>query len=502
MRKNLVLGAAVAAALASGAASAANVNIYVSGSSALSSFFQADMGVNLCGYTAAAYKANLATAVYNDSSYTNYAPAFTAYQCTAVKANAAAGINIGDVVTLAYSAELGSTVGIYTGYTPAYQRKFLTPSAAGCAAGVYNIPPSGTKAGVVWPTPGSTSYCEATGYSHLTDANTNDPHQVLTNEVANIVVADVEPALFGVNGDNWPTANADPSLQTALLGPPPTAAQVATATAAMSVMNGQVFMVIGNGVPGVPNTTTDFSLSSTSLRAILTGNYTTWKQVPEVGGADTVATGTPINICRRDHGSGTELSADLTFAGNVCNLDGSGTAILSGTTLTYPGPATGWVYEAPASTDMKSCVTSATGTIGLLVNATPSASYATFMIDGVQATAHNAAAGKYPYAYENWAGQIGNQAASTVLLKDATDFTALTGDAFANETGSLKAAGAPYAGQWTATATNAVYAVLGASLIAASDNTRTAKQWATDPLPASLFSRGGDSCSLRNNENN
>jgi hypothetical protein len=491
MRKNLILGAAVTAALASTGASAANVDIYVTGSSALRSFFIEDLGVNICGFTSATYKANLATANYLDTAYTAYAPDFTAFQCTAQAT--ANGVNSGDVVTMHYAAEFGSVMGVFTAYTPTFQRRFLTPNAAGCPAGSYTVPgKTATQAGLVWPTLGSTSYCTATGYNHVTDTETTDPNNILTASTADIVVSDVEPALF--NADHWPNANFDATLRPTAVGSAPTAAQIATATGVMSVMNGQVFSVIAHSLPGTSDTQTNISLSRSSLRSILTGKVTKWNQVPEFAQLDTATTS--INICRRDHGSGTGLSADIAFAGQACSLDGA-SAVKTGTTTTYPGTAP-WVYEAPASSDMKACVSSTAGTIGILVNAAKDAnfSYTVILVDGYQPNAHNAAAGLYPYAFENWAGVLANNpgggnAAATSMLTRAKSFSALTTAAFANETGALTGGS-----QWIGTAVNAVYSIKGVDGNILPTTQRNARQWVADPLPESMFSRSGDSCKV------
>jgi len=318
---------------------------------------------------------------------------------------------------------------------------------------------------------------------------------VLAASTADIAVSDVEPALF--SADNWPSANFDANLRPAALATPPSSTDISNATAAMGVMNGQVFSVIANNLPGTTNTQTNISLSLTSVRRILQGGYKHWNQVPEFATLDTAST--PINVCRRDHGSGTELATDLTFAGQACAVDGAA-AIVAGTTTSYPGTAP-WVYEAPSSADMKACVDSASGTIGILVNANKDSNfnYAVLLIDGYQPNAHNAAAGLYPYAYENWAGVLANNpgggnAAATGMVSRAKSFSALTTAAFANETGSATG------GQWIGTSVNAVYSVVGVDGLTAAQH-RKAAQWATDVLPESMFSRAGDSCATRKNSN-
>jgi hypothetical protein len=501
MRQNIVLGSAIAAALASASAGAAtSVDIYVSGSSAAQTFFSKDMQANLCG------GAGLATANYLDTSYTAYAPAFAAFQCT--------NAGTSTTYTLHYAAELGSTWGVYESINPTTTRQYLTPSAAGCPAGTYTVPgKSVTQTGVVWPTPGSTSYCTASGYNHVTDAVTTNTNNILTAFQADIVVSDVESVLFE-NADNWPSANHDVTLRPTILGPAPTASQLNSATVQMSQANGQVFQIIGHGIPGVADTsTTPFSLSSATLRAIYQGRYHVWKQVPEVGANDTVTTvvtygsgtatatiaGTAINVCRRDHGSGTELSADMAFAGNTCGIDGGG-AIVSGTVTNYVGAVPPWVYEAPATPDMKACVQSAVGTVGFVTNSTKDAAfnYKILYVDGYAPSAHNAAAGWYPYGYEiNMAttgSGSGNAGAASTLVLDAKNYTKLNISSF-QEAGALASTGGYVA---TTLGSSVLYAI---PVVDSQSPSRTAAQWATDLLAEGLYNRAGDSCALRVNSN-
>src|SRR5690349_16831608 len=102
--RTLNVSAAVAAILASAGASAASVDLYVSGASAQRTFWSTDLQASVCG-------ANTMTTYSVTGAATN--PDNQAYRCTADGAlTLPANVNAGDVVTLHYSAELGSVSGI------------------------------------------------------------------------------------------------------------------------------------------------------------------------------------------------------------------------------------------------------------------------------------------------------------------------------------------------------------------------------------------------------
>lgn len=512
MRNNLVLGAAIAAVLVGVSAGATekskshpaantSIDIYASGSSALGKFFVSDLQSALCG------NAGVATATYLDGAYTAYEPSFSAYQCT----NATASTTY----TLHYSAELGSTWGIYEAINPGSTRQYLTPNAAGCASGSYSVAGAGTKTGASWPTPGATSYCLATGYNHVYDYVANDPNSIMTQSAADIVLSDVEPDLF--NGANWPSTNHDTTLRPAILGSAPSPTNLTVAAGIMTAVQGQIFQVIAHGIPGSTDGTgqpaTPFNISTQSLRAILTGKYTKWSQVPEVGANDTATGGTPINICRRDHGSGTEIGADVTFVGATCNATNwSNTlanvgSIKTGNQTTYGTSVVPFVYEAPASADMKACVASAPGTIGFLSNTTKDSnfSYQILTVDGYYPSAHNAAAGLYHYAYEAQMGLTGNsssgQGAAQTLVADAASWNVLETEGFAKEAGTYTEGGA--GGFVPSTIGNVtLYTIPGGTDGGSGGVSGTGATAMTSGIVAEgLFSRNGNSCALPNNSN-
>ena len=162
MRTNMLLAAAVGAVLTSTAAVAANVDIYVSGSSAAKTFFQLDVQNFFGGAT------NAATKIYNYKDpaipSTNGQPD---YSVTVVQVNNTQGIpglNVNDTVSMHYSGELGSVWGVAGAFrTAARTRAFLTGS--NCAA-------SGTT---VTTTNVTTYTCQGSAFNHVTDTDGASP---------------------------------------------------------------------------------------------------------------------------------------------------------------------------------------------------------------------------------------------------------------------------------------------------------------------------------------
>lgn len=462
MRTNLILAAAVAATFAAGAASAATVDIYVSGSSALQSFFQKDLQASICGGGTA-----IANLSYKDTTLASSAgqPGFTYYSCA----------NGTTTYALHYASDLGSTWGVAGALNPTLQRDQIVTA---CATG--------------------TATCNDTGhFDRINDTSTAlNASGVMGQHASDILTFDVEPTLF--TSDNWPTANSDTTLIPNKLSTTPTAAQLAGIST--SVMNGQIFsIIVNNAVPGVGISggnaagTQFTNLSTNSIRAILTGQYNTWNEVPEVSGSD--ATGLPIVLCRRDHGSGSEISASLTFSGVECGAASSPIA------ATNNAGNLNTVLEEPTSADVKTCVNANAGGIGL-VGLGLAATYTTVAIDGYAPNAHNAAAGHYNFAYEdhaqnNTAHSGASSATQTVvatLLADAAAQAKLVN--YYHETAALGTGGV--AGYTTA-APAGYYAVQGVGGNAVANTAGGAFTAATQPV--SLFNRNGNSCQAKINSN-
>jgi hypothetical protein len=406
MRRNYVLGAAVASILGASSAHAATTwDIFVSGSSALGTFFQKDAAATLCNGAAST------KTVYNGAGGATLGnvPIYNNYSCVIAAGSTIGSAAVGDTVIIHYASDLGSTWGIAGMINTALTRdQFFTAGA--------NV--------------NST-------FNRVTDLDTGGQQGVtMKPHASDILVSDVEPNLF--TADNWPTANG------AALGTPnainsvPTKAQLALLSPI--VMNGQVFAVIGTdgshgtgtAIPGSPK-----NLSRASVRAIISGQYTTWSQVPEVGASD--AAGTNIQFCRRDHGSGTELSVDVAFNKFTCSLAknegnefGAAQVVENGKVVKINNMAAGTVTEVAATADMVDCVQNHNAAIGIVTLQTTTG-FTTFTIDGAAPNAHNAAAGMYPYAFEDVAqDNTGNSGASgtvklmvSALLSDAQDQTKL-----------------------------------------------------------------------------
>jgi hypothetical protein len=494
--KNIAIAAAVGAVLVAASAHAATVDVYVSGSSAAKTFFQKDVQNFFGGTTSAP----VAIYTYKDPSKT-LQPDYSVISVLVANNQGVSGLNTGDTLNVHYAAELGSVWGVAATYSPTAATRAHLAITGACAV-------SGTTS------TGVTNYsCAGSNFNHVSDT---DGGTSMVQAAGDLLVTDVEPALF--TADNWPTANNDTTLIPAKLGAAPTAAQITTATTAMQPLVGQLFSVIGHNIPGVADNTR-VNLSTTSLRGILTGNYTTWNQVPEVGIND--AAGTPIFVCRRDHGSGTEISASITFTGNECNV--------AATQAIAPQQATGDFFENPSTSDMVNCVAGANsvgaGTIGFRSATNPSSTaadgkgngpFAVFNIDGVEPNAHNAAAGIYAFAYEAFAATTGAHpgvaanVAAKLQARSASQAALGTYSSFQEATASRVSYNATFAGVSNAnvgtfvTTTGAGTkwnAISGVYPLQVGSNASTASGLVTDKTPAAFFTRSGNSCAAKINNN-
>jgi len=459
---------AVAAIMAAGAASASNVNLFVSGASAQRTFWVKDLVGSVCG-------TNQITTFKNTGTG---APDNAAYRCTA--ALAVTGVSIGDVVTLYYSAELGSIWGVAP-FIPGHgttTRRFVNPDSADCGA---------TSADTTFQTNGLKASCAITGYSNLTETFSSVNGTAMISATPQIGVTDVEPK-FWAQTQNWPTGNT-------AIGAIPTDADIA-ALPSYATINGQIFSVIVNN-SGPLGTSTGLigtkSISTQSMKAILTGQYNTWGKVPEVAAAG--GSTQPIKLCRRDIGSGTQVSASIFFTGSECFRSGSKlivTAAAQGKLSTVNGGA--GVVENTSTDNVKSCVTGDTGAVGIVSLGT-SATYTTLNLDGVQPNAHNAAAGLYPFSFENklYNGTDASVDAAAAGLAGVLIANAKTASKMKsmNEDGSLTASG-----QWNigSVGPRSNFAISALGLMSTWNYTGS-------NAVSSLFSRGGDSCKTSFNSN-
>jgi hypothetical protein len=481
--RNSTIGITVAgilAAAASTTASANNYTLYVSGASAQRSFWEADTGF-LCTGTRAtpAAKWTVIPSTQGGDAVAVALPDIEAVQCTVTtgaQLGASTVLTIGDTITLQYAAELGSVWGI-------------APFISGNAAQVNGRHFLAINDPTVCPAGGGA--CTVNGYVRATDAFTTGLDTAVAPDLG---VTDAEPALWQF-GDNWPQTTTGHVSYPALAdagGAPPTAAEVKALS--YNRVNGQVLSIIVN--TGGPAASVG-NLSKASIAAILVGKYTTWGGVPEVAGGNT----TPIKLCRRDHGSGTEVTASVTFVGSECNPFGTSpiARLRNGTTLASVGKlGAANIVENPTTNDLVSCVQANVGAIGFR-SLSISSGYKTLQIDGVEANAHNAAAGTYPYAYDAFtnisptlvaAGTSGKLDMANALITDAK-----TGSFLSSETGTLSGflftAGGGAKGTFFGQ-----YGVGGTAAPSLTSN------WAitTGGAPESLWDNGGTSCNFRYNQ--
>jgi hypothetical protein len=248
-------------------------------------------------------------------------------------------------------------------------------------------------------------------------------------------------------------------------------------------MNGQAFSVIvnvGGPLGDLTGGNGTKSISSNSVKSILTGKYDVWGDVPEVGAGNT----TPIKLCRRDVGSGTQVSASIFFTGYECGRSSTGIV-----TATNAGNLTS-VVENASTGKVRTCVSGDVGAIGITSIGT-GATYSTLKLDGVQANAHNAAAGIYPFAFESFLIDKGAASGTlaSVLIANAKKAANIKGQ---TESGSMTN------GQWVATSVKSNFAVPAGGY----GNTNNIANWSsTSQASTGLFSRSGDNCKVYFNGN-
>jgi hypothetical protein len=438
--QNYLIRAAVVAALSGAAATAANAaayTIHASGASAQRTFWESDLEALATGTYASTTDQStppvtVCTIIKTTAGLNPPVPDLHSLTCT-ISANRGAtppalpaGVNAGDTITLNYEAEFGSVWGIAP----------FIPGTVASTTGRRSV----TCAGV-------------TGYSR--DQDTASACLSAPSGI-DIAVSDWEPIMWA-SPDNWPVgdglANGPDGTGTNnvidILSIPgtgqPSLAQLQALEGTWSQINGEVFSVVVNNTAAPGNTITN--LSTQSLRAIFTGQLKTWAQVPEVG------SGGSIVVCRRDHGSGSQVTASTYFTQTECggnngsdytgaasgtaprfvsgnnSAAGSNFGVLDQTIAAFDGLAFQVnPIENFSSNDIKSCLAAYPGvSIGFL-SLSPGAGYNTISVDNVQANAHNSALGAYRFVSATWGynntpnNQPGNtvvQAIASTLISDA-----------------------------------------------------------------------------------
>jgi ABC-type phosphate transport system substrate-binding protein len=495
MRKSLV-ALAVAGVLGGGAASAANLSVYISGASAQRTFWVKDLQ-NLCGV------ANTAITQFSANLGQSPNPDFLAVTCTAT-ASAIAPVANGDTVTLYYSAELGSEWGIAPGLGALgtlipgnpYPTTHLFLTGGNTTSCTLSGATAGITGGPKYNCPGTSA---GTTYSYVTDTVSGGGSSFFAQHAPDIVAADIEPKNWSL-ADNWAGTggsglNAGAIIATAL-GPVPTKANLAKLQGKGGAVSGQIFGVILNngstgGTTAVPGGLTN--LSHKSLESIFQGAYTTWSQVPEVGPAgdpgDTI-----INVCRRDHGSGTQAAASLFYTQSECGTLNSH-AFVSLADANFMDTAN--VFENNTGSNMAACVTGHNAAIGFATLA-PSATYTTISVDGAEPNAHNAAAGIYGYAFETFLYNITKTPMANAIVSRAKSVSTLA-SVLGTETVQIQANG-----MFHVTSGNpiAYYGLaVNNSPSVANLNTGATKLAPAAGVPTEIFSMQGDSCSVSANVN-
>jgi hypothetical protein len=510
MRKYL-LQAAVAAAIAgvaSTAANAASFVIHISGASAQRTFWEKDLS-QLTQGTFAAIPNGTCTVIATTASLSPQVPDLHSATCTVTSGHGShlpSGIGVGDTITMNYEAEFGSVWGI-------------APFVPG------NNATGGRR---------SVTCTGVTGYSRNLDTATaclSAPTPV------DIGVSDAEPILWALP-DNWSVSDGQTNVPNGT-GPGnfisvlsnPTTGQPSLAelqsmeqgtnglSPAWKEVNGEVFSVVLNNTAAPTNAITN--LSTESLRAIFTGQYTTWSQVPEAAGI--TGNSAAIVVCRRDHGSGTQVTSSLYFTQTECG--GNNGSTVSGTSsgtaprfVSTPQSASGAnennlsqsiagfeglpfavnPIENFSTNDITACLNAYPGqTIGIR-SLSPSSGYTTVSVDNVQANAHNAALGVYKYAINTWA--VNNSAATqggtaaAIAGQLIADATLAANGALPTEPGTLTA------GVWTSASPSVVYGLqdTGTNPIKPSLATITANP----SFPIAVWrNTSGSSCTIPLNNN-
>jgi hypothetical protein len=369
------IAAAVAVALGSGSALAANPtwtqSLVVAGSSALRDSVATEMQSVLCQ----ADFQSFVSVVGKGGSFDT--PDFRAYTCT-LKTTLASPL-AGTQVIVYYRSEGGSIFGV-----------FGNPSlnhGAALQINRLNIGPSGgtecTDGGGI-----------ALGISQPTSATVQADNQATqsssctTKDTVQLGFSDVEPAAFV--GENYG------SEYSFITYAQPTVSQLNALDKGKMV--GEAYgAIVSNQAGGtaVFSNASGFSakgLTTQEMATIFAGKVTDWGNIPSAVAAGTA--GGPITLCRREPGSGTQTIASTHFLGINCSSGG----------ISFDTPASGngnTVIEGFATSDVLTCVQNHAGSIGLVTLQTAAkitcANATQITLDGTQGTAVTAAQDQYTW---------------------------------------------------------------------------------------------------------
>jgi len=351
--RNLKIAAALAAVCAGGSAYALppnatyDLSLVVAGASAQRDTFRQEFTA-IC---------QAATLNYYQASPTGNQD-FKAYSCTLNTSGVPASI-AGRNAIVYYRSEGGSVYGVGT-LAKNIQVKRLVVDA-NCT----QVAPGTTNAH---------GNCPVASYNLTTDAGTGN----LVNSLVDLGVSDVEPSRFV--GENWPAAG------TSALGAQPTNTQFNAISS--QTATGTTFGII------VPAGLAVDDLSRQDINSIFTGQYGTWDQVAATN--NTVDATGDITVCRREPGSGTQVSASIYFNGQGCPAGYPFVTAPSGPLFENP------VVENGTSSSMSTCVSSRAGSIGIQTyTATPPAGTKWVTINGQAPSKLASALGDYDFWFES-----------------------------------------------------------------------------------------------------
>jgi hypothetical protein len=373
MNKNLIIAAAVAAALGASAAanadscSAPTYKLYVAGSSAAKASFQTALANDL-------FVAN------SEVSYSSSNGDFEAF-CGPVKSGNGAGLTALATAIAFYRAEGGSVVGALP-IVSGKAIKFLDLTGSGC-----NVAASPTVTGVPTTTGSSATVGTTDGWGGC-----------VTTHGVEMGVTDLEPTVFYASAGNYPTA-----YSTSVFG---TANTTQLGALTIAPLFSQVFGIAVNtsGING-GSTGQAVNLSKETVANILNGSYTDWSAVPSASGGAVSNVSAPITIINREAGSGTRTGASIYFLGDECTTFPA--------TLSDPGPV-----DYYATSDELKAAGTVPGSISyasidnLEPNGTKYPNLTMASLSGVTPSNLAAATGQYDYWFEATAVQ-GNTTGTT-----------------------------------------------------------------------------------------
>jgi periplasmic binding family protein len=373
MGKYSKVAVAVAAALGSGVAVAANptwsTSLVIAGSSAMRDAVANEMQTVLCGSGFTSFVSQAGAGGSFDT------PDFRAYTCT-LSSSLPSPLG-GASVIVYYRSEGGSIFGVFgnsvlNGGT-SLQINRLNPGPSGgteCSDG------GGVLLGISQPTSATVT----------ADTQNTTNGSCVTKDTVQLGISDVEPAAFV--GENYG------SEYTFVNYPQPTVSQLNSLD--KGTLIGEAYAAIVSNQAGgtaIFNTAGGFAttgLTTQELATIFAGKTTDWGNVPSAKALGTA--GGAITLCRREPGSGTQTVTSTHFLGTTCGAAG----------VAFDTPTSGngnTVIEGFATSDVLTCVQNHAGSIGLVTLQTAAkitgANATQITLDGVQGTAITAAQDQY-----------------------------------------------------------------------------------------------------------